>query len=696
MLVTLSLLVFAGCAQEPASLPTPAPPRQSAPASTSESSATLEEIAGELRGSTHASLDCSDCHSPGDKAGTVSATPGTPPGKVNCGRCHASELRAYEQSIHGQRLQSGKSEVAQCTDCHGSHRILPSRDPLASTYKRNLPNTCGKCHSNPETAKKLGIQRADAGSLYIESIHGNALVARGLFSAPSCTDCHGSSHNLQRSSDPRAAVSRENLSRTCGTCHVGPATEYLAGIHGKKLALGDPKAPACSDCHTAHSITGSTSAFRLKSDELCGKCHKAQLRQYLQTYHGRAHDLGSLRVAACFDCHGTHAILPRSDPASTVSPGNRLQTCSKCHPGAQAGFVSFKPHADYMDRKNYPELFWAFVIMTSLIVGTFAVWGVHNLLWSVRMVIAYAKDPRGFRREKRRVRDERNAKLYQRFRPVDRFCHFLIIVSFMILVSTGMPLKFHDSHWAQVIFDILGGAPVAARLHRFGAILSFTYLFIHLASLVGPLKRKWPAFKDERGKFRWRRCLAFVFGPDSPLPNFDDLRDIRDHLKYFIGRGPKPQFDRFTYWEKFDYFAELWGSAFIGLSGLVMWFPVRVSYVFPGWLVNLAQIIHSQEALLAAGFILTFHFFNGHFRLEKFPLDSVMFSGRITETEMRHERGRQYERLASEGRLEELEVRDDWQNWKYLFNSFGMTALVIGLLLAAVIFLGLTRQWFSP
>ena len=125
------------------------------------------------------------------------------------------------------------------------------------------------------------------------------------------------------------------------------------------------------------------------------------------------------------------------------------------------------------------------------------------------------------------------------------------------------------------------------------------------------------------------------------MPNFDDLRDIRDHSRWFFGRGPKPKFDRFTYWEKFDYFAELWGSGFIGLSGLVMWFPVLVSHVLPGWVVNLAQIIHSQEALLAAGFILTFHFFNSHFRLEKFPLDTVMFSGRITEAEMRHERARQ-------------------------------------------------------
>ena len=126
-----------------------------------------------------------------------------------------------------------------------------------------------------------------------------------------------------------------------------------------------------------------------------------------------------------------------------------------------------------------------------------------------------------------------------------------------------------------------------------------------------------------------------------------------------------------------------------------MWFPVQFSHVLPGWIVNLAQIIHSQEALLAAGFILTFHFFNSHFRLEKFPLDTVMFSGRITEAELRHERARQYERLSRRGRLHELEVRDDWNNWKYVFNTFGMVALALGLLLVTGIFIGLAKHWLN-
>ncbi len=597
--------------------------------------------------------------------------------------------------MHAQSLRQGKTGAASCGNCHGSHFILPASDPGSQIFKRNLPETCGGCHKNPEVAKELGIKRPHAVQFYLDSLHGKALVQNGLLAAPTCTDCHSSSHEIRRASDPLSTVNRNNIPQTCGRCHIGPMGEYALGIHGKKLAEGNQKAPVCSDCHTAHQIVGPTGKFKLASDALCGKCHLPRLRQYLQTYHGRAHDLGSQSVAACFDCHGTHTILPASDPNSTLSVGNRLTTCQKCHADATAQFTSYRAHADYRDRQHYPVLYWAFVIMTGLIVGTFGLWGLHTLFWISRTLVVYFKYPAEFLEKKRYVRDECQGKLYTRFRPVDRFCHFLIIISFLILVSTGMPLKFHDSAWAKAMFNLLGGAHVAARLHRFGAILSLTYLTIHLSSLIGPVRRRWASFRDERGKFRIRSLLRFIFGPDSPMPNFDDLRDIRDHSRWFIGRGPKPKFDRFTYWEKFDYFAELWGSAFIGISGLVMWFPVLVSHFLPGWVVNLAQIIHSQEALLAAGFILTFHFFNSHFRLEKFPLDTVMFSGRITEAEMRHERARQFERLAAVGRLKELEVRDDWENWKYFFNTFGLAALVIGLVLVTGIFIGLAKAWFN-
>lgn len=173
------------------------------------------------------------------------------------------------------------------------------------------------------------------------------------------------------------------------------------------------------------------------------------------------------------------------------------------------------------------------------------------------------------------------------------------------------------------------------------------------------------------------------------MPRWQDVKDVLGHMKYFMGRGPKPKFDRFTYWEKFDYMAVFWGVTVIGLSGLVLWFPELATHVMPGWSINVAHIIHSDEALLAAGFIFTFHFFNSHFRPEKFPYDAVMFSGKVTEEELRHERPAQYERMKEAGELENYTQLGEWKQWKLIVNIFGAAAIALGLTLSAAIFYAL-------
>jgi cytochrome b subunit of formate dehydrogenase len=172
------------------------------------------------------------------------------------------------------------------------------------------------------------------------------------------------------------------------------------------------------------------------------------------------------------------------------------------------------------------------------------------------------------------------------------------------------------------------------------------------------------------------------------------MRDFVAHQKWFFGKGPRPQFDRWTYWERFDYFAVFWGVAIIGASGLVMWFPKFFTRFMPGWGINIALIIHSDEALLAAGFIFTFHFFNTHFRIEKFPMDTVIFSGRISKTELLHERKRWYDRLVATGRLDEHRVKDEWEGRKKIARSMGFLFFGTGLvLLALIIYAMVSRLW---
>jgi cytochrome b subunit of formate dehydrogenase len=164
-----------------------------------------------------------------------------------------------------------------------------------------------------------------------------------------------------------------------------------------------------------------------------------------------------------------------------------------------------------------------------------------------------------------------------------------------------------------------------------------------------------------------------------------DCRDLVDHNKWFFGRGPRPQFDRWTYWEKFDYFAVFWGVAIIGFSGLVMWFPEFFTRFLPGWAINIALILHSDEALLAAGFIFSIHFFNTHFRIEKFPMDTVIFSGRVSKAELLHERRRWYDRMVATGKLDEFRARDEWFRWKNIAKSFGYFFFGLGLVLLGLI-----------
>jgi cytochrome b subunit of formate dehydrogenase len=525
-----------------------------------------------------------------------------------------------------------------------------------------------------------------AGVHYLESIHGKALVNQGLMVAPSCLDCHGSAHRLSSVEAEGSPTSQSRVADTCGRCHEGIKQKYDTSSHAKALAKGNARAPTCPTCHTAHDIASAQGNFAQNSDRTCGQCHATRRNQYLDTYHGRAHSLGDSTVAACFDCHQAHDVIDTADPRSSLSEQNRVATCRKCHAEANRNFAAFMPHADHRDRERYPSLYYTYLAMTGLLLGTFAFFGLHTLFWFGRSVVAFAKDPKRFRELKREAKLERGERVYRRFRPVDRFCHLLVVVSFLLLVATGMPLKFHDAPWAIQIFDLLGGPKAAARLHRFGALITFSYFAIHILSLIGPIRQRRAQYQTH-GKFDWRKFLGLVFGPDSPAPNLQDVRDFAAHTKWFFGKGPRPAFDRFTYWEKFDYMAVFWGVTVIGLSGLVMWFPVATTRLLPGWLINVAHIVHSDEALLAAGFIFTFHFFNGHFRPEKFPLDPVIFSGAITESEFKHERKRQYERLVRTGELEKLRTSTtEWESWKWVLTPFGAIALIIGLTLVVSIF----------
>jgi cytochrome b subunit of formate dehydrogenase len=226
-----------------------------------------------------------------------------------------------------------------------------------------------------------------------------------------------------------------------------------------------------------------------------------------------------------------------------------------------------------------------------------------------------------------------------RFSPLNRTLHAAMIVSFFGLVITGLPLKFAYAPWARTLVRLVGGLQVAGYIHRLCAIITFGYFAAHLVSL---------AYRAITSPQRKR----LFWGPDSMVPQLKDLQDIIQQFKWFFGKAPRPRFERYSYMEKFDYWAVFWGVAIIGGSGLLLWFPEFFAKVLPGWAFNVATIIHSDEALLATAFIFTIHFFNVHLRPEKFPIDNVIFTGRATTEYMKEEHPLEYERASREGQLQ--------------------------------------------
>jgi len=325
-----------------------------------------------VKSSIHGVLACADCHT----AITSFPHPDKPT-PVDCASCHSSNAAALSQSVHA--VPGG----ATCLSCHGgAHSILPAKDPQSTIYPSNLPRTCGACHGNAETAKKVGSP--EPYSLYMDSVHGFALTKDGLLVAANCASCHGS-HGILKSSDPKSKTNRANIPETCGTCHGGPLRDFSSGIHGQMLAAGAEEGPVCTSCHTAHQITKVGGVeWQMKTTATCGGCHKDELATYRDTFHAQVSALGYQQVARCWDCHDHHGILPASDPKSTIAPAQLISTCGKCHAGANAGFVKYDPHADSHDVVHYPALHYSAVFMNLLLASVLGFFVLHTILWFLR------------------------------------------------------------------------------------------------------------------------------------------------------------------------------------------------------------------------------------------------------------------------------------------------------------------------
>ncbi len=592
----------------------------------------------------HGDLACTDCHSNIEKY---------PHPENALKELHAPKLCAQCHEV-GKTLAGSVHKDLSCTDCHGpAHAITPPSEATSPLFPLQQFKTCGRCHDQPPQL----VQG------YLASVHAKALLVDGLANAPTCSTCHGS-HDILPPSDPRSTVSHKNVPKTCGSCHRFILTTWETSSHGQEWLKGNPLAPVCITCHTAHKIVPPTSqSARLKTPENCGNCHEQRYSTYRDSFHGQATDIGFMTAATCSDCHTPHHQLPVSNPASSVNPKNLPKTCGACHGTVTASFITFDPHSNPQSSSANPTLHYIWLFMTILLVGVFGFFGLHDALWLQRSIVAVLRGEV--------KRSENGGKYVRRFSKTQIWIHATIIITFLLLAATGLPLKFHDAIWAKTLADIFGGPAAARVLHRLAAIFTFGYFIFHLGQVfvLSVLRR-------EKGVFwGWR----------SMVPQWKDIRDIFNNFKYFFYIGKRPPMDRFTYWEKFDYLAVFWGVVIIGTSGLILWFPAVAAHLLPGWALNAAYIIHSDEALLAVGFIFIFHFFHTHLRPESFPIDPVIFVGAMPLDKFKEERPLEYQRMVENGELEKYLVDPPSAKELRTRSALGFLALFIGLLLIIAI-----------
>ncbi len=569
-----------------------------------------------FKGSAHGMFACTDCHTD-----IKSAPHDTPPAKPKCATCHADEDAAYNRGFHAQAVKNGDKLAASCQDCHGNvHRLLPVTDPNSKVHRKNIPATCGVCHGQKFVMEASGLT-AEPFINYEQSVHGLSIAKEGDKSkAAVCTDCHGS-HEILAGSNPKSSIFKANVPFTCGKCHTEVEQKYIASIHGQAVTRGNWQAPVCTDCHGIHTIkapsnpASSVSAQNI-SRYTCGRCHESvrlasefgmparRESTYLASYHGLASESGSTVVANCASCHGSHNILPSSDPRSKVNHANLKATCGQCHPGISDKFLQGKVHINAPLSADIGSVAVRWIRRTylTLIFFTIGAMLLHNLIiW----------------RRKALLRRDAHRRIVRRMDMNQRAQHLTLLISFFVLVLTGFALKYPESWFASLLSlnETLRGI-----LHRTaGGVLIAVGLY-HVAYLIlSPAGRQ----------------LMF-----SMLPEPKDALDARDTMRHYLGFNvPKPQFKRFNYAEKAEYWALVWGTVVMASTGLALWFKVQVGHLFPRWWLDIATAIHFYEAVLATLAILVWHFYQVFFDPDVYPMNWAWYDGRISVEHYQDEHG---------------------------------------------------------
>lgn len=585
---------------------------------------------------------CTACH--GTHAVAEVKKPNFPfaPGSQHlaCAKCHEDVGKRFEASAHGHAVLRNAKNSPDCLSCH-RQPSPPKNSPQTLEHKLALTRLCESCHVDKVSVAEKSLRGTHFVESYEKSVHGLALAA-GKADTATCIDCHGS-HEMNRAMASDARVNRLHVAETCSACHEKQSQAFHSSVHASALIEGNQDSPTCTTCHGEHTILTHTNPLspvhkENVAREVCATCHASlkltakyglashTFQTFSDSFHGLAVRGGSVEVVNCASCHSSHAIKSQDDPTSTVHKDNLIQTCGQCHPGANSRFtvgkVHVSPEAESGKGGNHPLLYLVSSLYTLLIIVCVGGMAVHNILDFTRKIL------RKLAIQKGQIEEEHVAhRLYLRMTGQERLQHATLVISFVLLVVSGFMLRFPEAWWVVGIRNLNSHAfEWRGLIHRVAGV-------VLLAAGV------------------WHVCyLAFT---EAGRSLFRDLwlrrRDFTDPwavLRFNLGLSPtKPAFPRFSYIEKAEYWALVWGTLLMGVTGIVLWFDNISMGLLTKLGFDLSRTIHFYEAVLATLAIIVWHFYFVIFNPDVYPVNLAWLTGRMSEKEMLEEHPLELARL---------------------------------------------------
>ncbi len=589
---------------------------------------------------------CTECH--GTHAVAATKSPAFPffdgAQLESCGKCHTKARDHFIASAHGHALAAKEQNAPDCLTCHRSP-VVPHA-PAKASFEQKLAQTkqCESCHVGKPNVASQAVRGTKFVTSFEKSVHGAALQ-KGEAGAANCVDCHGA-HDMNRAMAANARLNKLHVAETCAQCHRDPARDFDGSVHAAALKKGNVDSATCTDCHGEHDILArkdprSPVHAANVAQQVCANCHASlkltkkygiashTFATFADSYHGLAVRGGSVEVVNCASCHSSHGIKSQHDPTSTISKENLVQTCGRCHPGANTRFTVGKVHVspEAADGRggNDPVLYVISTLYVLLIVVVVGGMFVHNLLDFVKKIRRKLAIQKGL------IEEEHVAhRLYLRMTAHERVQHALLVLSFVALVVTGFMLRYPEAWWVVAIRNTSNRAfEWRGWAHRIAGV----------AMLAGGAWHVWYLAFTRSGRSLLRDLL----------PKWRDVTDPWGVLKYNLGLAPqRPAFGRFSYIEKAEYWALVWGTLLMGATGAILWFENTSMGLFTKLGFDVARTVHFYEAILATLAIVVWHFYFVIFNPDIYPMNLAWLTGRMSEKEMLEEHPLELARLKAD------------------------------------------------